>query len=322
MKVAIFWDELFNNNNFSNLDLDKNLSPLAEFTKKNGIENTISLNLLQKREDRDEFVIFCFLTFSIFSISEYLKMFWRYPKNKKYFFLFEPSVIAPISYWKIVHLFFTRVYTWHDWLVDKAKYFKFIWPQSWNGMKDPVSFAQKKWIVLMNANKFSFWKYELYSFREKMIRYFEKEKIEFHLYGPGWGKANLKQHILRYFPYPSWKGRVEDKIGTIAWYKFNICFENMSDTPGYITEKIWDSFKAKTVPVYWGASNITDYVPKNCFIDYRDFWDFEKLYKFLSDMKEDEYNLYIQNIENFLQTKDAKKWFDRDWAQNFLNSLN
>ena len=45
----------------------------------------------------------------------------------------------------------------------------------------------------------------------------------------------------------------------------------MSDTPGYMTEKIWDSFKAKTVPVYWGASNIEEYVPKNCFIDYRDF---------------------------------------------------
>lgn len=96
----------------------------------------------------------------------------------------------------------------------------------------------------------------------------------------------------------------------------------MSDTPGYITEKIWDSFKAKTLPVYWGASNIEEYVPKNCFIDYRDFLDFEKLFIFLSNITESEYNIYIENIELFLQTQEAKKWFDRSWAEDFLKSLN
>ena len=173
----------------------------------------------------------------------------------------------------------------------------------------------------MNANKFSLGKNELYSTREKIIRYFEKVGTEFDLYGPAWWRPNLKQKILGYALFPSWRGRADDKIATIAGYKFNICFENMSDTPGYITEKIWDSFKAKTIPVYWGANNITDYVPKGCFIDYRNFWDFEKLCKFLSDMREDEYNLYIQNIENFLQTKEAKKWFDRDWAIDFIENL-
>lgn len=38
----------------------------------------------------------------------------------------------------------------------------------------------------MNANKFSLGKYELYSVREKIIRYFEENNIEFDLYGPGW----------------------------------------------------------------------------------------------------------------------------------------
>jgi hypothetical protein len=96
----------------------------------------------------------------------------------------------------------------------------------------------------------------------------------------------------------------------------------MSNTPGYMTEKIWDSFKAKTVPIYWGASNIEEYVPKNCFIDYRDFRDFKKLESFLMTLNEDQYNEYIHNIEVFFETKDAKKWFDKDWAEDFLNSLN
>lgn len=95
----------------------------------------------------------------------------------------------------------------------------------------------------------------------------------------------------------------------------------MSDTPGYITEKIWDSFKAKTIPVYWGASNIEEYVPKNCFIDYRDFLDLEKLNSFLSTLTEEQYYTYIHNIEAFLETENAKKWFDRDWAVNFIKEL-
>lgn len=321
MKIAIFWDKRFDDNKFLDLTIDQNLSPFFELAQANGIENTISANLLETREDRGDFVIFCFLTFSLFSIGEYIQMIWKYRKNKKYLFLFEPPVVALMSYLSIVHIFFTRIYTWNDSLVDDQKYFKYIWPQSCNSFQVWVPFEQKKNIVLMNANKFSLWKYEIYSSRVDIIRYFEKNNIEFDLYGPAWWRPNLKQKILGYAPFPSWRGRAEDKIGTIAGYKFNICFENMSDTPGYITEKIWDSFKAKTLPVYWGASNIVEYVPKDCFIDYRDFWDFDKLCKFLSDMREHEYNLYIQNIEKFLQTKQAKKWFDRDWAVDFVNNI-
>lgn len=321
MKIALLWDKRFHNNKFLDLSIDKNLSPFVELAKVNGIKNTISSDILEDRSDEEDFVFLCFLTPSIFTFLEYVKIFWKYPKNQKYLFLFEPKVVAPLSYWSLFHIFFDKIYTWDDSMVDNKKYFKFIWPQSHNSTEDPIPFTQKKGIVLMNANKFSLWKYELYSFREKIIRYFETKKIEFDLYGPGWGRPNFRQKLFWYLPYPSWKWRAEDKIKTISWYKFNICFENMSDTPGYITEKIWDSFKAKTVPVYWWASNIEEYVPKDCFIDYRDFNDFSLLEKFLSQMTVTEYNWYIKNIELFLQTNDAKKWFDKDWAMQFLKNL-
>lgn len=321
MKIAIFWEKRFNDNKFLDLSIDQNLSPFVELAKANGMENTISSDLLATRSDRDEFIIFCFLTFSLFNIWEYIKMLWKYPKNKKYLFLFEPPVVAPLLYLRIFHVFFERIYTWNDTLVDGKRYYKFIWPQSRNSFLSWVPFSQKKNIVLMNANKFSLGKHELYSTRVEIIRYFEKNNIEFDLYGPAWWRPNLKQKICWYTHFSSWKWRAEDKIATIANYKFNICFENMSDTPWYITEKIWDSFKAKTVPVYWWASNIEEYVPKNCFIDYRDFWDFARLEKFLLALTEDEYNTYIQNIEWFLETENAKKWFDKDWAVNFIKNL-
>ncbi|WP_226896450.1 glycosyltransferase family 10 domain-containing protein [Poseidonibacter ostreae] len=59
--------------------------------------------------------------------------------------------------------------------------------------------------------------------------------------------------------------------------------------PGYITEKIFDSFFAGCVPVYLGADNITEHIPKECFIDKREFDTYEKLYKYLKNMSDEEY---------------------------------
>lgn len=323
MKIAIFWDKIFENNNFRNLEFSKNLSPFNELARLNGFDDTISSDLLDLREDKDDFIILCFLNVTVSNILQYIKMFLKYPKNQKYFFAFEPEIIVRLNYNRIFHSFFEKVYTWNDDLVDNKKYFKYLYPSSLRDINDfpRIDFSQKKFISLINSNKIAIWKNELYSQRDLFIRYAEKHNIEFDLFWIGWDCPNKKQKIFWYSPYLSYRWLAENKVGTLSQYKFNICFENMSNTPGYITEKIWDSFKARTIPVYWGASNIEQYIPKNCFIDYRDFLDFEKLFIFLSHMTETEYNLYIENIELFLQTQEAKKWFDADWAKDFLENL-
>ncbi len=96
----------------------------------------------------------------------------------------------------------------------------------------------------------------------------------------------------------------------------------MKNEPGYITEKIWDSFKARSIPIYWGASNIEEYIPTNTFIDFRQFeGDYEKLVIFLSQITEIQYNEYIENIETFLRSKKAQEWFDEEWAKGVLKKL-
>lgn len=321
-KIAIFWDKRFENNNFRNTEIDINLSPFLELSKINWFETTISSDLLDEKTDKKDYTILCFLNFSIFSLYQYILLFFRHPQNKKYLFLFEPKVVSPLSYFKIFHVFFSRVYTWNENLLWKSKYKKIIWPLHFHWDERKISFSKKKLMVLINGNKSSFITKELYSEREKIIRYMEKNSIAFDLYGTRWNRPNLKQKIFWYAPYPSYKWRVDDKLETLSQYKFNICFENMRDTPWYITEKIWDSFMAKSVPIYWGASNISSYVPENCYIDYRDFkWDYWKLLSFISKMSETDYNHYINNIEQFLKTHEAQKWFDEKWASNFIKNI-
>lgn len=319
-KIAIFWEKRFNDNNFTNLEIDKNLSPFKELINLNC--DVISHNLLISKKDHNEYIILCFLTLSIFSIFDYIKLFIKYPKNKKYLFLFEPNVVAPLSYYKPIHKFFNRIYTWNDKLVDNKKYFKFIWPQSNNIDIKSKSYKDKKLVTLINWNKKSFIKNELYSEREKIIRYLEDNNIDFDLYWIGREKKNIKQFFSYLKKFESYKWKVSNKIEKLSYYKFNICFENMKNTPGYITEKIRDSLKAKSIPIYRWASNIEEYIPKNCFIDFRDFKDdYSKLIKFIITMSEEEYTSYINNIKNFLSTEQAHQRFDKIRAQNFLNNL-
>ena len=85
--------------------------------------------------------------------------------------------------------------------------------------------------------------------------------------------------------------------------RFSIVYENIQGLEGYITEKIFDAFVAGNVPIYWGASDIEKYVPKECFIDRRDFNNHKQLYDLLKNMSEDRYIDYQNSIKNFLENK-------------------
>ena len=50
-------------------------------------------------------------------------------------------------------------------------------------------------------------------------------------------------------------------------YKFIICFEN-SKTIGYITEKIFNVFLSKSIPIYDGDPNINDFIERNSYIPF------------------------------------------------------
>lgn len=56
-----------------------------------------------------------------------------------------------------------------------------------------------------------------------------------------------------------------DKWDGLAPYRFSLAIENTSKDD-YWTEKISDCFLSYTVPLYWGATNISEYFPKDSFI--------------------------------------------------------
>lgn len=220
-----------------------------------------------------------------------LEFFTHIKAQKKIAVLWEPPTVWGANYDPGILAHYDIVFTWFDDLVDNKKFFKFYGDQSNLIMTKVVPFEEKKLCVLINNNKNSTHEKELYSARRKAIKFFEKyHPDDFILYGGGWHASN----------HPCYRGPIGNKIDYQKNFKFCICYENMCDIKGYITEKIFDAFKAGCVPVYWGASNVTDYIPADCFIDRRQFKNYEELYAFLTAMSPQTYENYIKNIQKFL----------------------
>ncbi|WP_018150480.1 glycosyltransferase [Leeia oryzae] len=222
---------------------------------------------------------------------------------KKYLCLLECELIKPDNWQQSLHELFTRIFTWHDGLVDNHRYIKvnyvtdlMPWIESAQSLTAPFEetarkgYLQKKLICNISGNKLVSHPFELYSKRIEVIRWFESHHPEhFDLYGMGWSASD----------YPSYKGKIDDKLEVLKGYRFSLCYENAKELPGYITEKIIDCFKAGVVPVYSGAPNIADWIPDNCFIDSGKFPDTDALYTYLISMTEEVHADYLENIRQF-----------------------
>lgn len=258
--------------------------------------------------------------------------------SKSYFIAMESEIITPQNFDRGYHDNFKKVFTWHDDYIDKNKYIKlnyaFKLPE-----KIPKIFNNKKLCCLIISNKSSIFPNELYGERKKLIKWFEKEHpLDFDLYGYGWNEYRFTGvrlfRVLNRVPFirnlaykfigekfTIYKGKVEDKYEAMQDYKFTIAYENVKDVPGYITEKIFHAFFAGCIPVYWGANNITEYIPVNCFIDRRKFNTNEDLYSYLMSISRDEYLNYLDNIERFLNSEDGKKFSSEYNAAVIVNTI-
>lgn len=236
----------------------------------------------------------------------------KLPRDKAILFMWEPPSTLPKLYSRKYLKHFKRIYTWDDDLVDNKRYFKFYYPVLQPMLPDLPSFEEKKLCSFMFSNKRSKHPKELYSEREKVVQFFEdKPQNDFEFYGKLWEQKG----------YKNYRGAPVDKIATLKNYRFSICYENIFDVKGYITEKIFDCFAAGTIPIYWGASNVQDYIPENCFIDRRKFKDNEELYVFLKSMDAATYNDYLDNIRAFLKSDKAQLFSTNMFTTIFLEAI-
>lgn len=248
-------------------------------------------------------------------------------KDRVVLLIWEARSIIPLNFSPKILNKFNRILTWDD---DQLKNPKFI--RYWKPMETPpvvekvIPFNEKKLLVNISFNKYSSYKNELYSERRKLSSYFESNyPDDFDLYGLRWNRPITRWQMI--FPflvrkYSTYRGRSKDKIDTLSHYKFNVAYENISDAKGYIADRIFGAFQAKSVPIYWGAPNIEEYIDADTFIDRRQFKNNAELAQFLKQMTEQEYNKYIYAAERFMQSEKYAKFLPENFCSQVIKALN
>lgn len=219
----------------------------------------------------------------------------RHPHHQRILVTWEPPAVIPHNIDVKDHAKFAHICTWHDNFAYQQRYHKINYMVRRPMVDELIPFSKRLFCCLINKNINRTYKTSLTGARKKIIDFFHRNHSQqCALYGTGW-------NTYGYMNKGPIKGRDwrNTKINILKTYRFCICYENCAE-PGYITEKIFDCFRAGTVPIYLGAPNITNYIPKSCFIDMRDFASPEQLYTYLSRIDEKTFMEYINAIRTYL----------------------
>ena len=317
MRYAIIpWTSIFLNDKIFDIydhtvNYDNRLEPYLDMKhefEKNGHE----IHTIDRYDDLNTVDYFLFFEISWRWVHRLIKM---GKGNRLVYCNAEPPSVninnCPSGYKKLSS-FFSYILTWNDDWIDGKNIFKRNIPYYFPNVESiGIPYEERKLLTFISGNKQSKYPTELYSERRKIVEYFENNYSQyFDFYGSGW---NAQEHVC-------YRGKAQKKLEIFQKYSFAVCFENIYGVKGYITEKIFDCFVAGIVPVYWGAVNVDEYIPKSCFIDYREFSSYAELAEYLISMKEVEYQSYIQNIKAFLASDAIKEFLGSKYAQYIISA--
>lgn len=260
----------------------------------------------------------------------------RAPNAPQYLLLIEDRHIRPQNYF--VHWQrYRRVFSWDDDIVDTRGAVKYLFPARISA--GPVGdWADRPiFMSLIAANKAQAVRTrdDLYRERIATLAWFqENAPNDLHLYGSGWNLPNhppglaakaLFKILRRTGAFKNrgrlcWHGIAPVKRDVLLRSRFNLCYENTRGSRGYISEKLFDALSTGAVPIYWGAPNVTDYVPEDCFIDRRHFATNEALSRFLKAITPEEHARYQEAMHNFCVTHAERFGIER-FAKSLGNEL-
>ena len=134
---------------------------------------------------------------------------------------------------------------------------------------------------------------------------------------PTLGKWLTVSHLYRLMPsvaHPCWRGPCASKTEVLRNCRFGYCYENTTEIPGYITEKIFDVLSGGAVPVYLAHPSATKHIPPETFVDRAAFKDDAELYAYLKAMDEKTFDAYLEAGRAFLASEAARAFSAKAYA--------
>jgi hypothetical protein len=264
----------------------------------------------------------------------------RLPQRPCYAYLYEDPLIRPVNGRREHLLRYRKAFTSNEDLVDGQRFVKLDYPNDLRLRADAGWRDRPLHCVLIAANKALRHPSprSLQHRRVQMARAFEQRAPQlFALYGRGWDQPEVQPGLggrllkrLREWkqrvhasppPFPSWRGPVHSKGEVLSRARFAIAFENVSGSPGYITEKIFDCFVYGCVPVYLGTPGAAAPIPRECYIDARAFGSDLALVDHLAGMDERRFTAHQQAIAAFLASPAAMRFANEFFAQRLVDTI-
>jgi hypothetical protein len=206
------------------------------------------------------------------------------PVNKRILVNWEPYIVERVRYRpEVFNRFGSRFAPSVEWAA-KVNGTSFKWPQ--DEIVDPDIFLnwsdRSNSAVMIQGNKFSARKGELYSLRRKVLNMLHAKELT--LFGTNWNSglkfdwwhwsrsiinSNLREISFTSFfgmgrNYDQYKGKIDNKTLVLSKYRICIVIENSAD---FVSEKLFDAVRAGCVVVYVGP-NLEKYdVPKSSAIE-------------------------------------------------------
>jgi len=262
-----------------------------------------------------------------------------YSKKPKILLIGEYKAIRPILYEKSEHRFFDKIFTLENYLIDNKKYFFF------NGLqiipKRAIFLNKKKKFdkCIFISNKPNKNKNSYFAKRLEIIDYYKNKPNKLNLFGRDWDKIITPMNAtigLKIFYFilkkiffifnfkikkynKIWRGEAKNLVSTTSKYKYCFVIENSPTLSG----RIFLSFFAATIPIYYGNMSKIKTIPKNCYINIKKYKKLDKLEKFVNKISKSKYLLYQKKIKNFLKSKKYKKFsVEEDACKIFIEVKN
>ena len=240
-------------------------------------------------------------------------------KNQSYIWLLETPIQIQIPPKEEYVRHFKKIFTWHKPSANQKNIIYVPIPYAYENIIRDYNISKKTHLI-SHVGKYQ--EEHNYKLRAQSIAwYLENHPSDIRFFGTGWKNivSSLSEPAKESFK-TQYGGYLKNKIEEIAKAKFVFAFENKR-FEDYVSEKIYDVMAAGSVPIYSGAPNITDYVPKACFIDFHNFDSYDELHTFLTNMTDKEYNSYLKCIKNFMENPEKQENHYLNVAETVYNHI-
>lgn len=318
----------------NNINRDNRLEPFRRMRQeqeaKGNIVKTGDYLLKDKYYDNDNYKNYTidYYSFGLTNNLDYIIDLYKQKKiNLKAFVIAEPPMVAPgqykllpklSKYFENIYLFNTEGDGYNLDNVNTSKLRKQYVEQAYNTVIEQYwkNKNRKDQLIIINSKlkPQSRNKQELYSTRINLIK--ELSKFNYiDLYGRGWEELIKRSslwlpYIINYKTLMSvYKGSCVDKYKVLSQYKFSLSLENMHMN-GFLSDRLFDSIFAGTVPIYLGAKDVDKIIPNNIFIDLRNFASVKDLINYLNNMSQDQIDEFKYNGRKYIESADYNKFYN------------